>query len=95
MKIYLIAVIKAKERYRAEVLAVLQEMVGQTRKEDASELYSLHQGINDPNVFTFYEIWNSKEGLDRHNEQPYIKAFGELIKEKLQEQPTIILTTLL
>ncbi|MDH7463149.1 putative quinol monooxygenase [Chitinophagaceae bacterium 26-R-25] len=95
MKIYLTAIIKTKDQYRSEVLAVLQRMVEQTRKEEACELYSLHQGIDDKNLFTFYEVWKSKEGLDAHNQQPYIKAFGELVQEKLQEKPTIILTALL
>lgn len=95
MKIYLTAIIKAKNEYRDEVAAVLQNMVIHTQKEDACELYSLHKGIEDENLFTFYEIWKNKEGLDAHNEQPYIKAFGQLIEEKLQEAPIILLTTLI
>lgn len=94
MKIHLTAIVKAKDEYRSEVEAVLQNMVLQTRKEEACELYSLHQGIEDKNLFTFYEIWKSKEGLDAHNQQPYIKSFGELVS-KLQESPTVLLTTLI
>lgn len=95
MKIHLTAVIKAKEEYREGVAAVLQNMVQQTRKEQECEVYILHQGLEDPNLFTFYEIWKSREGLDAHNEQPYIKAFGELAAEKLQEEPLVIVTTLI
>lgn len=95
MKIYLTAVIKAKEEYRAEVLEVLQNMVKETVKEEANELYTLHQGIEDKNQFVFYEIWKNEEGLAKHNEQPYIKAFGELVNEKLQEQPQIYLTEII
>ncbi|MDO3426034.1 putative quinol monooxygenase [Chryseobacterium sp. APV1] len=95
MKIYLTAVIKAKEEYRAEVLEVLQNMVKETVKEEANELYTLHQGIEDKNQFVFYEIWKNEEGLTKHNEQPYIKAFGELVDEKLQEQPQIYLTEII
>lgn len=95
MKIYLTAVIKAREEYRAEVLEVLQNMVKETVKEEANELYTLHQGIDDKNQFIFYEIWKNEEGLAKHNEQPYIKAFGELVNEKLQEQPQIYLTEII
>ncbi|MFY7844062.1 putative quinol monooxygenase [Chryseobacterium gambrini] len=95
MKIYLTAVIKAREEYRAEVLEVLQNMVKETVKEEANELYTLHQGIEDKNQFVFYEIWKNEEGLAKHNEQPYIKAFGELVNEKLQEQPQIYLTEII
>lgn len=95
MKIHLTAIIKAKEEHRGEVASALLNLVQQTRKEEACELYNLHQGLEDQNLFTFYEVWKSKEGLTAHNEQPYIKAFGELVKEKLQDHPTIILTTLI
>lgn len=60
MKIYLTAVIKTKEEYRNEVLKVLQHMVEETKKEEANELYMLHQGIEDKNQFVFYEIWKSE-----------------------------------
>lgn len=92
MKIYLTAIIKAKEEHQAEVLEVLQNMVKETRKEEACELYSLHQGIEDKNEFVFYEIWKNEEGLAQHNQQPYIQAFGALVDEKLQEKPQIYLT---
>lgn len=95
MKIYLTAIIKAKEEYRTEVLEVLQNMVKETVKEEANELYTLHQGIEDKNQFAFYEIWKSKEGLDQHNQQPYIQAFGALVDEKLQEKPQIYLTEII
>ncbi|KAA0129026.1 antibiotic biosynthesis monooxygenase [Chryseobacterium sp. SN22] len=95
MKIYLTAVIKAKEEHHEEVLETLQNMVRETLQEEANEQYTLHQGIEDRNQFVFYEIWKSAEGLAKHNEQPYIRAFGELIDEKLQEQPQIYLTQII
>lgn len=95
MKIYLTAVIKVKEQYRAEVLEVLQNMVRETQKEEANELYMLHQGIEDKNQFVFYEIWKNQEGLEQHNQQPYIQAFGALADEKLQEKPQIYLTSII
>lgn len=95
MKIYLTAIIKAKEEYRNDVLEVLQNMVAETQKEEANELYTLHQGIEDKNQFIFYEIWKSEQGLERHNEQPYIQAFGDLVNEKLQEKPQIYLTEII
>ncbi|WP_312077125.1 putative quinol monooxygenase [Chryseobacterium sp.] len=92
MKIYLTAIIKAKEEFRDEVLKVLQNMVSETVKEEACELYTLHQSLENKNHFIIYEIWKSKEGLVLHNQQPYIKAFGDLVDEKLQQKPEIYLT---
>ncbi|MBE4950975.1 putative quinol monooxygenase [Chryseobacterium culicis] len=95
MKIHLTAIIKSKEEHQAEVLEVLQHMVKETRKEEACELYSLHQGIENKNEFVFYEIWKSEEGLAQHNQQPYIQAFGALADEKLQEKPQIYITQII
>ncbi|MDR6920913.1 MULTISPECIES: putative quinol monooxygenase [Chryseobacterium] len=95
MKIYLTAVIKSKEEHQAEVLEVLQNMVTETQKEEANELYSLHQGIEDKNQFVFYEIWKNEEGLAQHNQQHYIQAFGAIADEKLQEKPQIYITHIL
>jgi quinol monooxygenase YgiN len=95
MKIYLTAIVNAKEEFRTEVLAVLQNMVEQTKKEEACELYTLHQGIEDKNQFIFYEIWKNEEGLSQHNQQPYIQDFRALIDEKLQEKPQIYKTNII
>ncbi|KPH12771.1 putative quinol monooxygenase [Chryseobacterium sp. ERMR1:04] len=95
MKIYLTAVIKAKEEHRTEVLEALQNMVTETRKEEANEMYTLHQGIEDKNQFIFYEIWKDQEGLTLHNQQLYIQAFGALVDEKLQEKPQLYLTEII
>lgn len=95
MKIYLTAIIKSKEEHQTEVLEVLQNMVKETRREEACELYTLHQGIEDKNQFIFYEIWKSEEGLAQHNQQPYIQAFGALVDIKLQEKPQIYITNII
>lgn len=95
MKIYLTAIIKIKSEHFNEVKSILENMVLQTRKETACLQYDLHQGIDDKNVFVFYEIWENQQGLDSHNNQPYIKEFGAIVKEKLQELPQIIKTALI
>lgn len=91
MPIYLTAVIKSKTAHRDEVRATLLSMVTESRKESACLQYDLYQDDNDPNVFVFHEIWASREGLDAHNEQPYIQAFGASL-DKLETNPEIYLT---
>ena len=89
MKIYLTAIIKAKSEFKNEVETILKNMVLQSNKEEACELYTLHQSIDDVNTFVFYEIWKNQEGLDFHNKQSYLQEFGAIIEEKLQEKPLI------
>lgn len=79
MKIHLTAIIKAKKEYREEVATISQNIVHQTRKKEPCELYDLHQGLEDQNLFTFYKIWKSKEGLAAHNEQPYHLIVSKII----------------
>jgi quinol monooxygenase YgiN len=95
MKIYLTVVLRVKETHREQIKNTLLEMVRLTRLEPAAELYNLHQGIEDPNVFTFYEIWTDQAGLDAHNEQPYIKDFGPSYGTLLADQPNVTKTTLI
>ncbi len=92
MKTYLTAILKSKPEFLPEVKSVLQNMVVHSRKETACIQYDLHQSLDDQNIFTFHEIWKNQEGLTLHNEQPYIKAFRSLAKEKLQETPLIYVT---
>lgn len=91
MAIYLTAVIKSKAAHRDEIRETLRTMVTESRKETACLQYDLYQDDNDPNVFVFQEIWESREGLDAHNAQPYIRAFGASM-DKLQGNPEIYLT---
>lgn len=90
MKVYLTAIIKSKPEHKADVLAILQNMVGHSRKEPGNLQYDLHRNKDNENTFVFYEIWESEEILAKHNEQPYLKAFVDIIPEKLQETPVII-----
>lgn len=91
MPIYLTAVIKSKTAHRDEVRGTLLNMVTESRKESACLQYDLYQDDSDPNIFVFQEIWASREGLDAHNEQPYIRAFRALLG-KLEINPDVYLT---
>jgi len=42
--------------------------------------------------FVFYEIWENREGLDLHFQQPYIREFEQLANEKLAEKPEVFMT---
>lgn len=91
MKIYITAILKAIPVQRAEVLALLHQMVQESRKEAACLQYDLHEVTSDENQFIFYEIWENQAGLDAHNQQPYIQEFGRVAGEQLQEAPQIYL----
>lgn len=94
MNIYLTAIIRSKPAFKEDVQRMLENLVVQTRKEPACLRYDLHQGIDDEQLFVFYEIWENEAGLAAHNEQPYIRQFMAEAMEMLQEPPVAYLTRL-
>ena len=93
MEINLTVIIKSKPEYREEVKTILKNLVENSRKETACLQYDLHQNMADPNVFIFHEIWKNKEGLELHNEQPYIKQFSQTAELFLEENPIFYFTS--
>ncbi|WP_312764863.1 putative quinol monooxygenase [Epilithonimonas sp.] len=94
MSIYLTAILKAKTESIQDLKALLNHMVLNTKKEEACEKYDLQQGLEDETVFIFHEIWKSKEGLDAHNQQSYIKEFVEKVPDLLEKPAEIYLAKL-
>lgn len=94
MSIYLTAILKSKTDKIQDLKWILDNMVLNTRRQEACEKYELQQGLEDETVFIFHEIWKSKEGLDAHNQQSYIKEFVEKAPELLEEPAKIYLAKL-
>lgn len=66
------AIIKSKQENLEEVKNLIENLVTQTRKEDACIRYDLH---TTENVFIIWEEWKDQAGLDIHNNQPYLQDF--------------------
>lgn len=56
---------------------MLQDLVVQSTKEAACLQYELYQSAEDENIFIFHETWENQEGLDQHDQQPYIQNLIE------------------
>jgi len=94
MSIYLTAILKSKQDKIQELKSILENMVLNTRKEEACEKYELQQSLEDETVFIFHEIWKSKEGLDAHNQRSYIREFVEKAPDLLAKPAEIYLAKL-
>lgn len=90
MKIYLTARIRVKEGFLVETKTALLALVEKSRQETPCLQYDLHQGLEDPLTFLFYEIWESQAGLDAHNAQSYMAEFGSFISDKLTFGPELL-----
>ena len=53
----------------------LEALVAPTSKEDGYVTYDLHQGVEDPATFFFYENWESGAALDAHLATPHLVDF--------------------
>ena len=60
-----------------------------TSGEDGYVNYDLHQGVEDPDVFFFYENWESAQHLGAHLETPHISQFIGVMDDLLDGPLTI------
>lgn len=61
---------------KADALAAaLIALVEPTRGEEGALQYHVHRDRADPNLFVFYEVWETAAHLEAHLQQPYIQDF--------------------
>jgi quinol monooxygenase YgiN len=89
-----IAHLRALNGQIAETRAFLEGLIGPTRQEPGCIEYWLHQDNDDPNEFTFYENWTSREEWDKHMELPHLQKFAE-VKDKVFELQKLRLMTMI
>jgi quinol monooxygenase YgiN len=78
-----IANMRAKPGKEQELREALEELIEPTRQEAGYVTYDLHQGVEDPAVFYFYENWESVEHLDAHLDAPHLQGFSSRLDELL------------
>jgi quinol monooxygenase YgiN len=71
----LIAHLRARPGKAAELSRSLAALVAPTRREPGCLSYVLHGAADDPALFMLYEVWRGRADLDRHFEEPYLRAF--------------------
>lgn len=80
-----IAYVRARPGKEDELRAALEALIQPTAAEDGYVNYDLHQGVEDPAVFFFYENWESPEHLDAHLAQPHLVDFAGIAGELLDD----------
>lgn len=61
-----------------------------TRAEAGCVEYFLHESIETPGHFVFYENWVSAEALAEHLQMPYLLKLGSLAPELMLGAPRIL-----
>jgi len=62
----------------------LLKILGPTRKENGCILYELHQDLDNPYIFMFYEIWENEDYWKAHDKQQHIVEFKKAIEKSVE-----------
>lgn len=89
-----IAHLRAIDGQIEETKAFLTNLIAETRKEPGCIEYWLHQDLEDPAEFTFYENWTNRAEWDKHMELPHLKAFAT-VKDKVFSLQKLRLMTMI
>jgi quinol monooxygenase YgiN len=80
-----IAYMRAAAGRRHELRQALEALIGPTSQEKGYVNYDLHQSLEDPDLFFFYENWESGDDLDAHLAAPHLRDFAARIPELLDD----------
>ena len=80
-----IAYMRAKPGREQELRAALEALVEPTSQEAGYVNYDLHQSVEDPAFFAFYENWESPEHLDAHLAAPHLARFVGVMGDLLDD----------
>ena len=80
-----VAYMRAAEGRTDQLRAALEALIQPTSQEEGCVNYDLHQGVEDPRFFTFYENWHSGEHLDAHLAAPHLVDFAAKMGDLLDE----------
>ena len=93
-KLTVMAKILAKPNKSEFVKSELLKLIAITRAEEGCISYDLHQDNENPNLFLFFENWESRELLEKHLKtkhiQAYIKATEGAVEEFILNEMTQI-----
>lgn len=75
--IYVIAKSIAKSDKIEDTKKALQALLTPTREEEGCIQYDLHQDLEKPEVFIFYEKWENRILLERHLKSAHLQQWGQ------------------
>ncbi len=73
----IVARIESKPDKTGLVKSALLKLIEPTRKEEGCLQYDLHQDNENPDVFVFYENWESRELWQTHMNNDHLKTYME------------------
>jgi quinol monooxygenase YgiN len=71
-----VAFVRARDGKEAELVRATDVLVPKVRQEAGNLLCQFHQGLEEPGLFVFYEIFESAAALEAHKETPHVKQWA-------------------
>jgi quinol monooxygenase YgiN len=68
-----------------ELRTALEALIEPTGREAGYVNYDLHEDVENPGTFFFYENWESAADLDAHLAAPHLVHFAEIMGDLLDE----------
>ena len=81
-----VATLKAKAGKGPELRKAFLELERHSRTEEGCIKYDLHQSIEDPDTFLFYEIWVGEEALALHANSEFMHASRETTRDLVESR---------
>jgi quinol monooxygenase YgiN len=75
MTIPIVAVLKAKPGQESELRQALLTLIPPVLQEPGCIQYTLHESLDHPGHFVFYEAWADQAAIDRHGQTTHFQAF--------------------
>ncbi|MDR3570416.1 MAG: putative quinol monooxygenase [Syntrophobacteraceae bacterium] len=91
--ITVIARFRAAKGAERELRELLLSLIEPSRSDQGCVSYDLHQGLQDPTLFVFYETWENKELLSSHSATAHVRQLRSQSKTLLAEPPEVSLLT--
>lgn len=90
----IVARIEAKPNSVEQVKSELIKLIEPTRKEKGCIQYDLHQDNQQPEIFLFFENWESRELWQDHMKSQHLHAFKQatesIVKSTVINEMTLI-----
>jgi quinol monooxygenase YgiN len=87
--ILVIGRVRCEPERRDDLVALLERMQENSRKEDGCIRYGFFAAVEDPNGFVAVEEWADRAALDRHFAEPHLREFAKGLLEVVSEQPEV------
>ncbi|HBB7077254.1 TPA: antibiotic biosynthesis monooxygenase [Legionella pneumophila] len=84
-----VATFTAKPGKASALREALSNLLEPTRREEGCLSYTLHENLDNPNIFTMIERFKNKHAFDTHSNEPYVLHFKENVLSELVDSNSI------